>query len=353
MNTNKRNLRILEARQKWDKVLKGDLRARAEVMETMTTSDFPVLLGAAYGRELDQEYQGIAPVWQQFATRKVVPDFRERSFTNLLGGRAELDKVKEASEYTARSVKESSRKFKVDKYGNRIPLTWEMLKNDDLDAFRDLPQRLAVAARETEDRVALLPLFNTAKTGLNTGFFTADKRGTDALTSESLEAALTAIATRTDGEGRPIILTGATLLVPPALEMTARRILNATEIRRTEGGVTTIEPNYMRGVVNIVVDPWLPIVASGYTNVNSSWFVLPATSVPNPALVQAFMTGEETPDLRVKADAGNALGGGTLSPETGSFDDDTVQYRVRHIMGSASLYNDAVFASDGTTPPSA
>src|SRR5690606_9593503 len=135
----------------FDRVLKGDLRARAEVMETMTRSDFPVLLGAAYGRELQQEYVGIAPVWQQFATRKTVPDFRERSLVNLLGGRGALDKVKEASEYKARAVSESTRKFKVDKYGNRIPLTWEMLKNDDLDAFRDLPTRLATAARETED----------------------------------------------------------------------------------------------------------------------------------------------------------------------------------------------------------
>src|SRR5690606_22282900 len=105
--------------------------------------------------------------------------------------------------------------------------------------------------------------------------------------------------------------------------------------------VTTIEGNYMRGVVTLVENPWLPIVGTGFSNVNSTWFVLPSTTSQNPALVQGFMVGEETPDLRVKSDAGNALGGGTLSPESGAFDDDTIQYRVRHVMGSAALYNDA------------
>lgn len=349
MNTTKRNLRILEARQKWERVLSGDLRARADVMESMSTSDFPILLGAAYGRELQQEYAGIAPVWQRFSARKVVPDFKERNLVDLLGGRAALDKVKEGSEYTARSVKESKRSFKVDKYGNRIPLTWEMLKNDELDAFRNLPSRLATAARETEDRTALLPLFNSGQTGLNTGFFTgAAAPGTAKLTSESLEAALENISTRKDAEGRPIILTGAILMVPPALELQARRILNASEIRRTVGDVTTVESNYLSGVVELVVNPWLSVVAPGFSNVNTTWFVLPSTSSANPALVTAFLSGEETPDLRVKSDAGNSLGGGALSPEQGSFDDDTIQYRVRHIMGSAPLYSDAVYASTGT-----
>lgn len=350
MTTNTRNKRILEARRLFDRVLQGDLRARAEVMETMSTSDFPNLLGAAYAIELDQEYAGITPVWPSFARRLVVPNFKKQKLVDLLGGRAGLSEVKEGAEYKARKLSEETREFSVRKFGDRIPLTWEMLINDELDAFNGLPNRLATAARETEDRNALAPLFNAAGTGLNTGYFTGVAApGTATLSSESLEAALQNISTRKDVDGRPIILSGAVLMVPPALEMTARRILSATEVRRTNGdGTVSIEPNFLSGVVQLVVNPWLTVVGSANANINTTWFVLPAPNAPRTALGVGFLRGNEQPDLRVKADAGNRVGGGSITPEEGSFDDDTIQYRVRHVNGAAALVNTAAYASTGT-----
>ena len=346
-----RNARqIVEARQLWQRVLNGDLRARAEVMETLTTSDFPVLLGAAYGRELIQEYAGIAPVWQQFARRVTVPDFKPKRLVELSGGRAGLDRVKEAAEYKARPLSEGQYEFSVEKFGNRIPLTWEMLKNDELDAFRDLPTRLAVAARETEDIAAVKALLAPTGNGVNTTFFKAanENAPTDLpLTAENLESALTTISTRKDGEGRPIVLAGAVLMVPPALEMTARRILNATEIRREVSGVTTVESNYLAGTVRLVVNPWLSVLNTG-AKAATTWFILPDPNSARPALVQAFLRGEETPDLRVKSDTGNRIGGGAIAPEDGSFDDDTVQYRVRHVLGAATVIPKATYVSNGS-----
>lgn len=346
-----RNKRILEARRLFQKVLDGDLRAKADLMETMTRSDFPVLLGAAYGRELLAEYEGITPVWAAFSRRSTVADFKPKRLVELLGGRAGLEKVGEAAEYKARKLTEASHEFKVDKYGARLPLTWEMLVNDELDAFRDAPQRLAVAARETEDIVTAKSLFNAGGTGLNTDFFkTANGNAPAAvpLTAENLEAAITAITTRKDSEGRPIVVSGGVLVVPPQLEMTARRILEASEIRRTEGDVTSIEPNYLRGVLRLVVNPWLPIVASGFNKVGATWFVLPAPNQGRPALVTGFLRGNETPDLRVKYDAGQRVGGGLIAPEEGSFDDDTIQYRVRHVTGSATVIPTATYVSTGS-----
>lgn len=349
-NTLPRNRRILEARKLFERAASGDLRARADLQESLTTSDFPILLGQSYQRELLSEYQGITPVWNSFARRATVRDFRKQTLVDILGGRAGLDKVKEAAEYPARKLTEAKYEFKVDKYGARIPLTWEMLVNDDLGAFDDLGSRLATAARETEERLALLPLFNAGLTGLNSTFFPTGFSGTDYLTADSLEAALLAISTRTDSDNRPIVINGGVLMVPPALEMTARRILNASQIRRDNGdGTTSIEPNYLANALTLVVNPWLPIVGAKNTNINSTWFVLPAPTAPRPALAVGFLRGNETPDLRVKADTGNSVGGGAISPEDGSFDDDTIQYRVRHVTGSTALINSAVFASTGTT----
>lgn len=346
-----RRANIIEARRMWQSVLDGDLRARAEVMETLTTSDFPILLGAAYGRELVQEYQARPAVWQQYASRRTVPDFKNHRLVEILGGRGVLDKVKEASEYKARSVTEGERSFSVEKYGNRIPLTWEMLKNDELDAFRNLPERLSIAARETEDVAVAKSLFNTAGNGLNTQFFRTQNGNAPAnvpLTSENLEAALSSIRQRVDSDNRPVVVTSAILMVSPALEMTARRILEASEIRIVDGNTTSIQTNYLRGIVNLVVNPWLSLAAPGFAKRDSTWFLLPATADPRPAVVAGFLRGEEQPDLRVRNDQGTSVGGGALSPEDGSFDDDTVQYRVRHVIGGAPLFPAATYVSTGS-----
>lgn len=340
------NKQILEARELFQRAMNGNLRARAELEETLTRSDFPILLGAAYGRELQQAYGAIEPVWQKFAKRLTVSDFRPRKLVDLLGGRAGLEKVREASEYPAGKLSESERSFQVDKYGRRIPLTWEMIKNDDLGAFRDLPERLAIAARETEERIALAPFFNAAGTGLST-FASARANAGKTLSKTTLNEGLNAIAQRKDEDGRPVVMPKPILLVPTALAQVAADIINVIrnedpttgDVRAGNGLVATPE---------VVVDPWLDIVGSGYANNAKTWYLQagPDTNV-KPTWGVAFMAGEETPDLRAKNDQGSRVGGGSIGVEEGSFDDDTIQYRVRHIAGGTALYDDALYIGVG------
>ena len=337
-----KNTQILEARELFERAVNGNLRARAELEETLTRSDFPILLGAAYGRELQQEYGAIEPIWNRFAKRLMVNDFRPRKLVDIMGGRGALEKVREATEYPARKASESERSFQVDKYGARFPLTWEMIKNDDLGAFRDFPQRLATAARETEERTALAPFFNAAGTGLS-AFYSARAVAAKDLNRANLNAAFMDIANRRDVDGRPVIITKPILMVPTALGQTAADIVSV--IRNTNPTTGDVrEGNGLTFTPEIVVNPWLDTVGAGYTNNAKTWYLLPAPSTNvKPAAGLAFMGGEETPDLRVKNDTGNRVGGGAVSPEEGSFDDDTVQYRVRHIMGGVALYDDAIY----------
>lgn len=345
---------ILEARTLFQKAMDGDLRSRAELQEALSTSDFPIMLNAAYGRELQTEYAGIAPIWQRFARRLTVPDFRERKLVDIMGGRGALSLVKQAAEYPARSASESERSFSVAKYGARFPLTWEMIKNDDLGAFRDFPQRLATAAREQEDRNALKPMFNADGTALS-AFLTARAVTGTALSMASLNEGLTAISQRIDEEDdRPVLMPNPILMVPPSLEMVANQIIATTELRlgNTASTARRVAGNGLVATPTVVVNPWLPIVGRGYANINTAWFLLPApTESVKPALGVAFMAGEETPDLRVASEAGNRVGGGAIAPEEGSFNDDTVQYRVRHVNGSTALYDDAVYVNPGAAQP--
>ena len=344
--------KAVEARRLFESAINGSLRAKATVAETMTTSDFPILLGVAYARELTTEYQGIAPVWPRFAKRTTAPNFKEQALVDIMGGIAGLEVVPEATEYPGRKLSESQRKFKLRKRGARIPLTWEMLVNDDLGAFRALPNRLAVAARETEDIAAADGLLKPDRTDVNTDFFkTANGNAPTALplTADNLKAALDAIKARKGDDGRPVDFGAAKpiLLVPQALESTARAILEAREVRTVNGTVTTVTTNTLADQVELVVNPWLD-VRNTNAKAAGTWFILPAPSAPRVAVAVAFLAGREAPDLRVKSDAGQRPGGGLISPEEGGFNDDTIQYRVRHVVEGALFDPKLTYVSRGS-----
>jgi len=78
------------------------------------------------------------------------------------------------------------------------------------------------------------------------------------------------------------------------------------------------------------------------------WFVLPAATAARPAVAMGFLRGQEEPDLRVKSDTGNRVGGGAIDPMEGSFDDDTIQYRVRHVTGGAAVDPKLTYVSYGS-----
>ncbi|PZR55229.1 hypothetical protein DNL40_02340 [Xylanimonas oleitrophica] len=344
--------KIKEAAELWGEVMhsggiKG-MRARVRLVESLSTSDFPYLLGGVFDRVLMASYGSLPSTWATFAGRTTVRDFRPKELVDLLGGRSILDPVGEGAEYPARKLTEGKYTLKVAKRGARIPLTWEMIINDDLDAFRDLPQRLAQGAVETEDFLATSLLVGSG--GINTSFFKSANGNAvahDPLTGENLDKAITAIGQRRDSDNRPISVPSFTLVVGPGLETQANRILQATELRFTDqNGQTTVTSNYMAGKVKLAVNPWLPVIDRSATAA-SSWFLVPTPGQAREALTLGFLRGHETPDLRVKADTGSRVGGGLIAPEDGSFDDDTIQYRVRHVVGAAHVDPKATYASDG------
>ncbi len=341
-------LKVVEAWELFESATNGSWTAKAKLRESLSTSDFPLYFGAALDAKLLAAYQAITPTWSGYASRDVVPDFREQTWIDIFGGQGDLDAVGEGGPYKRKKLSEGEGSYRVFKYGNTIGLTWEMLINDRLGGFRTLPERLAVAAREKEDRIATLQLTDgngpnanlfssTAVKGLAGATSTNLLSGNPALTEVNLGAALLAISTRVDYDGRPVILQGAVLVVPPALQLTAERIVAATTYEETVGTTKVTWTNPYAGKVRVVVNPWLQVLDAG-ANAATTWYVLPEPSANGrPAVVVAFLAGHETPDLRVKNDQGTRIGGGTIAPEEGSFEFDTIDYRVRHVLGGGSV----------------
>lgn len=350
--------RMAEAARIYDRACTGNLRAIADLQEAMSTSDFSYIFGDVLDRELMASYQAIEPVWQQFARRTTANDFRPKRFVDLLGGQGLLEKVGQLAPYPQRKASDNQYTLQVEKFGGRFSLSWEDIINDDLSALRELPQRLGQGARDTEDYVAAQIL--SAGNGPNPAFFSATAlqtvspgtaggnllAGNPALSTQALSDAITAVQNRRDVDNRPVVIRGFVLVVPPALEVTARNILGATEIRIQTGNQLSIVGNWLSGKIKLVVDPWLPVVDAS-ANAANTWYLMPDPSSARPAAVLAFLRGHETPDLRYADAGGMSLGGGAVSAQDGSFENDDISYRVRHVLGSTSLDPIATAASTG------
>lgn len=322
---------------------------KAALQEALTRADFNLYLGKAFDVEMLAAYEDITPEWRQIATPTTVKDFKPKTFKDLFGGRGAFDKVGEGQEYKERNKDASEYEIKADKYGNRFALTFETIKDDELDGLAQLPNDLAQGAVATEDKVAFSAFVSAG--GPNTAFWKSANGNAPAnvpLTRANLQAAYVTISKRKDKNGNPVRLAGQRLLlvVPPAQLFEAEQIVSQPTIPNPEGGAGMV-PNPLAGKFQVVVSDWIAAInTSG--KVDTTWYILPAPGGARPALVLAKMRGQENPDIRVKADQGNRVGGGSIAPEEGSFEDDTIQYRGRHIVGGAAVDPAFTYVSVGS-----
>ncbi len=332
---------IGEATTLWGRTWNGDDRAALLVKEALSTSDlFRSVTGDVLDRELLSRYNEVPAQWSQWARRTTVRNFKPKKLVDLLGGRTALDLVPELTEYPESDHDSKEYEISVDKFGRRFGYSWEASVNDDLDELKTIPESFSQAARITEDKVAN-GLLVTAAGAPNPDFFKAANGNApvgQVLNQENLTAAYTTVSLRTDSDGELVVPDQLILQVGPALEIQARSILNATEIRVTSGNRTSLEPNPIRGLFTLVVNKRLK---------GTAWFVQPAPNAGRPAFVVAFLVGHETPDLRVQNLTGNRVGGGNVDPSEGSFNEDAVYYRVRHVVGGATVDPIHTFASTG------
>ncbi len=342
------NAKIVEATRILEGALTGSYTKLGRLQEAMSTSDFPYYLAAVLYKELLPAYQSIAPVWRQFATPTTLVDFRPKKLVELIGGSDILEEVPEGAPYPEGSVDDKEYEIFVLKYGRILRLTFEAFVNDTLGDFRTLPERLAQAARNTEDFLAVSTI--ASATGPNLDFFKAGNGNAPAaldLSFDNLAGAVTTVTSRVDSDGNPIYFPSLRLVVPPSLDMKADEILNAFEVEVTDGNRKLKVRNTISAKVTKVVNPWLYKVDKS-ANVAKTWYLLPDPSSARPAVAVGSLRGRETPDLRVKNDQGTAIGGGAIDPTEGSFDNDSTSYRVRHISGAANVDPIGTYVSTGS-----
>jgi hypothetical protein len=286
-----------------------------EANEVTTTVMASVVLNSMT-RRLIQDYQGQPQDWRRFCTIRAIRDFKTQDRIRLFDF-SSLSTVAENAAYTNLAWDDAKESYTPAKRGNLVYVTREMILNDDLDAVRKIPQKLAVAAGITINEF-VYGLF-TANAGagpaMADGFNVFDaanhaNAGTSALSSAGLQAALIIMLKQTNSGGKRLGIRPRFLLVPPDLLFTALTIVNSTLVP----GSNNNDANVLKGVVEVISVPQ-------FTDTNN-WYLL-----TDPAQVETieigFVGGQETPELLLQD-----------GPTDGAvFTNDAITYKIRWEFG--------------------
>jgi len=314
------------------------------IREALTTSDFPLLFADVLDRQVLASYKAADPTWRKISRVSTVPDFRNVSRFAISGGDENLAIVPEKGEYPASNRAEARYYYNVNKYGRQFDISWEAIINDDLDALKDTPNRFSKAAIRTEQRfMSNLFVHNVVLATAGRGNLSVNP-----LTIANLETGLEWFAAQTDVGGEAIANRAKYLVVPPALELTARQILTSAQ-KMGLAGATTIAgaPDVWVPTTNVVanygleliVDPYITIIDTANGNPLTAvggWYLF-ADSKELAVLEGAHLRGHENPEICMKNSDKVTVGGGAINPMAGDFATDNIFYRVRLVFGGTTL----------------
>lgn len=325
--------------------LEGDRTAGNLLVEGISTSDFPVQLTPALTQYALQGYAEQPTIWRQYAGTSNVSDFGLQEWYGLTGWGDDdverttagtafipggLPRVPEYGEYARLRFEATEKQFRLAKSGVAVQFSWETLvdrRNFGLipSAFGEFGRRAAETEDQEATKVLTSPVHFSAGNGnLATGVANGP------LTIPALEAAFGQIAAQTDQNGNRVLAASRySLVVPPALELTAEQIKAVTSREIIEGVGTGTETRYVTqgnpvaGKFDVVVNPWLPLVPGGN---DTQWFLIPKPgTTPNPTVVNLFLQGYQTPQIFVKRTTNS-------DPSEGSFENDDYETKVRHVV---------------------
>lgn len=353
-------------------VIQGD-RVRTQMfLERLGTPDGVWAFANLSQAQLQVDFGQAESIWQKFAERKVVGDFRKVSWVNLgydlSNFKAEdkgvkrapgaLPKVAEGEKYQAFSLSSSTLDFAIEKFGAQFGLTWEAFVNDPYDIVGKLPTIFKNAAVDTLDANATRALVAGADVAENhLAAMTATQAPTgvavsadSALNYHALVAARAQLKAKKDINGRYVAPGRLVLNVAPGLVPVAQAILAQTSQVTRSGSATnytetTSAPTL--GDIEVVENRFL----SFFTGTETAWILSPAGGSgvgTKPAVIQAFLAGEEEPEIRVSGLAGYTPNGQALPFTAGSFDTDTFDLRVRTVGGAGVIDATPFLMSDGT-----
>jgi len=256
-------------------------------------------------------YNYIEDAWRSVCKIASVNDFKEHSRYRLTGA-FKFEQVSADGELKHGKLDEQKFGQRADTHGIMFALTRQMIINDDMGAFTDIPRQIGMGAAESiADAVWTLWLSNPVQSD-GKAFFSTDHKnyldGADSVLSvDGLTAAEVLFGSQTKPNGRPLGIPASVLLVPTALRVPADMLMKSpllNELTTTNKPKPSTNPHV--GKYQVVSSVYLS--NTSFTGASSkAWYLL---ADPNrlPAIEVAFLNGLDQPTVE-KTDADfNTLG---------------------------------------------
>lgn len=324
------------------------------IQESMTVSDFPLLMGDVLDRMMLARFAEVPQVWRGYiSVGQPLRDFRAARLLQTDGGDGQWAEITDSEGLTYTTLSESGHTITASLYGKAVRLSWRMLVNDDLDAFAEIPAILGRGGRRTVSKYATGLLFDSA--GPDATFISAGNgnllTGNPDLAIDSLATAIQTLAGFTDSEGEPIMVDGAVLVHGPGLRVTVQNLLNQLSVEMTNapgisGSVVHVNNWIVRGLT-AVEDPYIPIIVTTGSRGSTSWLLAANPNTNRPAAKIRFLQGFEQPNLYQKAGNTARVSGG-IDDAVGDFQSMAHEYKGLVAFGGATIEPKAVVGSNGS-----
>lgn len=258
------------------------------------------ILSNVANKSLLAAFEDTPVTWRLWAKTGSVNDFKTATRYRMTGD-GEFVQIAPGGQISHVGLTEASATAKALTYGALLGIDRTDIINDDLSAFASVPKVLSrMAAMKIEKLATAKLLENTG--GTTSGFFStthvnyASGAGS-ALQESSLVTAYQKFVEMADDNGDPTLIVPRILAVPPALEMTARKLVTSTEmIGSTTANALMPNGNPWAGKFEVVVIPFLADVYGLTNSSDTGWYLLSAPG--DFSCVEAvFLDGKVAPTV--------------------------------------------------------
>jgi hypothetical protein len=232
-----------------------------------------------------------------------------------------FSKKKDHEGYDAAYIDVAKQLDELEMWGKLIHVDYKAWRSNRGEILRTLPTRLGVAGKRTTMRILAQAMYEGWNKGAGTFYTVANGNYFNlALTPTNLETVLNNMALMVDpmnNEPRGTVMVN--LVVPLSMENTAKRIVNP--ILGTLA-ISTISGNVINYQLKVIANPML----DRYTT--TGWWLFAQNIGDQGPLVEAYLEGNEVPEIFVKtSDAQRIAGGGP--EEMGDFRTDNISWKGR------------------------
>lgn len=266
---------------------------KAVLQAAFSTTTLPQILGNTANKMIMEGFNYVESTWRELCVPRPVSDFKAHTIHRLTGD-MQYEEVGPDGKLKHAEVGETNYTNAADTYGKIFSLTRRDIRNDDLGALAAVRSRLGRGAA-----LKLNDVFWTAFIDNSTFFASGNSNYFDGaatlLQSSSLTTAVKMFREQTDEDGKPLGVTPALLLVPPALEVDADELFVSTNNNTGGSSTKSKVPNR-----NSHAGKYRPLTSaylsnSSYTGYSDTAWYLLADPLDLATMDVVFLDGNEMP----------------------------------------------------------